>query len=148
MIQHRFHDQKITLDKLIDDRIRLLNELIRESAENNFPFKLEEYQHRLQMLKYAPHKLISCTNGEKASAIMLSDVSVPEVKAVETGWEFFNHDIEVVETANDQGWNLAVVDNNENIETIITNLKWDIDMREHKDILSLDRTQAYFDITL
>ena len=148
MIQHRFHDQKITLDKLIDDRIRLLNELIRESAENNFPFKLEEYQHRLQMRKYAPHKLISCTNGEKASAIMLSDVSVPEVKAVETGWEFFNHDIEVVETANDQGWNLAVVDNNENIETIITNLKWDIDMREHKDILSLDRTQAYFDITL
>lgn len=148
MIQHRFHDQKITLDKLIDDRIRLLNELIRESAENNLSFRLDEFQHKLQMLKYDPKKLTSCTNGEKTSSVMLSDVSVPELNTIETGWEFIHYDPEIVLTVLEKVWDVAIADSSENVDAVTTNSKWDIDMIELKDILPFERTQAYFDITL
>lgn len=148
MIQHRFHDQKITLDKLIDDRIRLLNELIRESAENNLSFRLDEFQHKLQMLKYDPKKLTSCTNGEKTSSVMLSDVSVPELNTIETGWEFIHYDPEIVLAVLEKVWDVAIADSSENVDAVTTSSKWDIDMRELKDIIPFERTQAYFDITL
>lgn len=148
MIRHRFCDQKITLDKLISDRFRLLNELIRESAENNFSFELDEFQYKLQMLKYDQKKLTSCTNGEKASLIMLSDVSVTEMNMIDTGWEFINRDPEIVLAALEKGWDVAIDDRPGKVDAVTSTSKWDIDMRDLKDILPFDRTQAYFDITL
>ncbi|MDY0152593.1 MAG: cold shock domain-containing protein, partial [Candidatus Cloacimonas sp.] len=148
MIQHRFNDQKISPNKLIDDRFRLLNELVRESVENNLPFQLSEYQYRLQVLKYEPQKLTSCTNGEKGSFIMLSDVTVPEMNTQETGWEFINHDSEITEAETVKGWDIDHDDNSEGVGDVITHLKWDIDMRELGNILNFDRTQAYYNIEL